>query len=67
MNGYKWIVKDPTGEPVEWAILLEIGIPMVKVGSNPIAFSTEKEVNAYMRKNHLYQYNGYYKALIKIE
>lgn len=68
MKNYKWIIKDRNGEPIEWAVFLDgLGIPMIKCGNKPIMFDTEKEINSYMRKNHLYQYNGYYKIIIKVE
>lgn len=66
MLNYKWAIKDQTGEFVEWAFLTGLGIPMLKTGSNPITFESEKEINSYIRKNHLYQYKGYYKYIIKI-
>ena len=67
MKGYKWVIKDQTGQLIEWASLTGLGIPMLKTGKNPIKFDSEKEINSYMRKNHLFQYDGYRKEIIKDE
>ena len=67
MKGYKWVIRDRQGELVEWVFLTGLGIPMLKTGDKPIKFDSEKEINSYMRKNHLFQYNGYRKDIIKDE
>lgn len=67
MKGYKWVIRDRQGELVEWALLTGLGIPMLKTGDKPIKFDSEKNINSYMRKNHLFQYNGYRKDIIKDE
>jgi hypothetical protein len=66
IKGYKWVIRDTEGKLVEWALFLtELGVPMVKTGDKPIKFDSLKEVNSYMRKNHLFQYKGYRKEIIK--